>query len=80
MNGTEREITQSKSGTHDFLIKRIGKHIRHSSSSDFRIFHKIWRLKALRVDADYYDKPFDKIKSLKSVELSKKIILILKKY
>jgi uncharacterized protein (UPF0332 family) len=80
MNGTEREITQSKSGTHDFLIKRIGKHIRHSNKYDFYIFRQIRKLKNLRICADYSDQSFDKAKSFESLKLSKSIILILKKY
>lgn len=70
-----------KSGTHEILINEVGKYIKdHSSNDEFREFNtKILQLKKLRVNADYDDCEFDFTKSIKSLNLSKCILPILKK-
>jgi uncharacterized protein (UPF0332 family) len=80
LHKTESELQNTKGSTHKILIKQTGKHIKSLSFSDFYIFRRIRDLKDLRVDADYSDKPFDKAKSSKSLELSNSIVQILKKY
>lgn len=68
-------------GTHEFLIRQIGSYIKRKNETDFRCFNNdIVRLKTIRVDADYSDKPFDVNKSKNSLALSNKIAPILQKY
>jgi hypothetical protein len=73
-------------GTHEFLIKNVGKHIKtrtllRSDYRDFQIFNaNIWQLKELRTNADYADVTFSKGKSEISLDLSRKIMIVLQKY
>jgi uncharacterized protein (UPF0332 family) len=68
-------------GSHEFLINKIGKHIKKSARNDFlEISEKIGQLKKLRTSADYDDTLFDSSKSSKALALSKTIIPVLAKY
>ncbi|MDR1170327.1 MAG: hypothetical protein LBK97_05790 [Prevotellaceae bacterium] len=80
MNGTEEEILQSKSGTHKFLIKETGKHIKAINLYDFLVFRQIRVLRDLRTDSDYSDKLFNEANSSNSLKLLNSIALVLKKY
>lgn len=89
MKRTQQELDTQCSlchiGSHEFLINKIGNHIKHSAQktaiSDFRDFNnKILQLKKLRLDADYSDALFDSTKSSKSLSLSNDVVSILIKY
>jgi hypothetical protein len=72
-------------GTHEFLIKKVGKYIKnchsHSAYGDFKVLNTyIWELKELRTIADYSDEPFNSVESIKSLRLSRKIMMVLKNY
>lgn len=77
----ESKCSSNKIGSHEFLINEIGKYIKERSNKEFREFNnKIVQLKKLRITADYDDSVFDFSKSSNSLQLSKDILPILKKY
>jgi len=68
-------------GSHDVLINEIGKHIKSNNFDDFRVFNSnICQLKKLRNSADYDENGFSYSDSQNSLELTKLIRPVLKKY
>jgi len=71
----------AEKGSHIVLINEIGKHIKLNNSDDFRVFNNnIGQLKKLRHSADYDEVGFSYNESQQSIELSKLIRPVLKKY
>jgi len=70
----------SKDGSHEILINKIGTHLKNISSQDARNFNNnIGQLKKLRRKADYENSQVDLDISSNSIFLSKATLLILKK-
>ena len=89
MHKTEQELdtncSQTKIGSHEYLLNEITTFVKSTTKKDANVDARILRnelpqLKRLRTDADYNDSMFDSKKSYNSLELSKKIIMVLKKY
>lgn len=89
MNKTQTELdsntSQSKMGSHEFLLNEVAKYIGNKqsrdSSEDARCLrNSLPQLKKLRVEADYLDTVFDSKKSTQSKNLSAMLLPILKKY
>lgn len=78
-------ISQSRHGSHEYLlncvVRFIGSQPTAYSDEDARqLRNEIPQLKRLRVDADYSNTIFDSAKGKSSINLSKELLLILKKY
>lgn len=77
----DANTSQSRMGSHEYLLNEVFKHIGKDSITDARcIKNDMLQLKRLRVDADYNDTNFDIKKSSHSMDLSSKLLSILKKY
>lgn len=79
----KRNIQQATEGSHEYLLNEIVKYVKNNNKTndnlkDFR--NKIYKLKVLRTEADYFDKNFDYLNSRNSISLSKEILSVLKKY
>ena len=73
--------SQSTMGSHEYLLNEVYIHIAASSREDARIIkNDMPQLKRLRTDADYKDTIFDSDRSRQSMELSSKLLSILKRY
>lgn len=82
---TEQElesfVSQSKSGTHEYILNEIVKYVAGQNREDSRILRtKVPQLKKFRVKADYKDEDFNFDDSRASISLSDEILKILKKY
>jgi len=78
-------MSQSQRGSHEYLlncvVRFIGSQPTAYSDEDARqLRNEIPQLKKLRVDADYSDTIFDSEKGRNAIELSKRLMPILKKY
>lgn len=76
-------ISQSRHGSHEYLLNCVVRFIgsQPTAYSDARkLRNEILQLKKLRVDADYSDTIFDSEKGRNAIELSKRLMPILKKY
>ena len=74
---------QSQRGSHEYLLNCVVRFIGNQpmAYSDVRqLRNEIPQLKKLRVDADYSDTIFDSEKGRNAIELSKRLMPILKKY
>ena len=74
---------QSQRGSHEYLLNCVVTFIssKPTAYSDARqLRNEIPQLKKLRVDADYSDTIFDSEKGRNAIELSKRLMPILKKY
>ncbi len=74
---------QSQRGSHEYLLNCVvifisNKPMAYSDARQLR--NEIPQLKKLRVDADYSDTIFDSEKGRNAIELSKRLMPILKKY
>ena len=77
------DISQSRHGSHEYLLNCVVRFIgsQPMAYSDARqLRNEIPQLKKLRVDADYSDTIFDSEKGRNAIELSKRLVPILKKY
>lgn len=79
------QTSQSCLGSHEFLLNEIVKYIsglrNTNSGEDARILRNdLPQLKRLRTDADYGEAVIGCEKSKKALDLSKKLLLILKRY
>ncbi len=84
-NELDTKTSQSKYGSHEFLLNEVVSYItslqKTNSREDARdLRNNIPQLKRLRTDADYKDVIFDSKKSKQSIDMSKKLLTILKKY
>jgi hypothetical protein len=75
----------SKAGSHEVLINEIVRYIRDAKKPNCATHMNDYcrlmgQLKYLRVKADYGDSIFDSAESSITIDLSDKIILILRKY
>lgn len=87
MNKSQDELdtktSQSQYGSHKYLLDEVLSYISNlkQTNTDIRCLRNgIKELKRLRVEADYLDKDIDYTQSKQSIELSKKLLLILKRY
>ena len=85
INKTEQElesfVSQSKSGTHEYILNEIVKYVSGLNKEDSRTLRsKVPQLKKFRVKADYKNEDFNFDDSSASISLSKEILRILKKY
>jgi len=85
INITEQElesfVSQSKSGTHEYILNEIVKYVAEHNREDSRTLRsKVPQLKKFRVKADYKDEDFNFDDSRVSISLSNEILKILKKY
>lgn len=85
INKTEQElesfVSQSKSGTHEYILNEIVKYVSGLNKEDSRTLRsKVPQLKKFRVKADYKNEDFNLDDSRASISLSKEILRILKKY
>ncbi len=79
------QTSQSRLGSHEFLLNEIVKYIsglrNTNSEEDARILRNdLPQLKRLRTDADYGEAVIGCEKSKEALDLSKKLLLILKRY
>lgn len=79
------QTSQSRLGSHEFLLNEIVKYISGlrdtNSGEDARILRNdLPQLKRLRTDADYSETVIGCEKSKEALDLSKKLLLILKRY
>lgn len=77
--------SQSRYGSHEYLLNEVVKYIGNLqnklSANDIRnLRNNLLQLKRLRTDADYSDSNFDIKKSQNSIELSERVLPILKRY
>ena len=84
-NELDTKTSQTKLGSHEFLLNEVVAYITNlqktNSKEDARdLRNDIPQLKRLRIDADYMDTDFDSSKSKKSIDMSKHLLTILKKY
>ncbi len=81
----DASTSQSNQGSHVFLLNKIVEHIsglkNENSGNDARTLRNmLTQLKRLRIDADYGETEIDCEKSKEALDLSKKLLLILKRY
>ena len=77
------DMSQSQRGSHEYLLNCVVTFIssKPTAYSDVRqLRSEILQFKKLRVDADYSDTIFDSEKGRNAIELSKRLMPILKKY
>ena len=79
------QTSQSRMGSHEFLLNEIAKYIsglrNTNSGEDARILRNdLPQLKRLRTDADYGETVIGCEKSKEVHDLSRKLLLILKRY
>ena len=84
-NELDTKTSQSKLGSHEYLLNEVVTYITnlqkaHSKEDARNLRNNIPQLKRLRTDADYMDTDFDSGKSKKSIDMSKHLLTILKKY
>ena len=83
---TQKELdsntSQARMGSHEYLLNEVVKYIaKKNKSENIRYLrNNINQLKILRTDADYNDTTFDCVKSKQAIELSKGLLVVLKKY
>ena len=76
-------MSQSQRGPHEYLLNCAVTFISNKPTADSdarQLRNGIPQLKKLRVDADYSDTIFDSEKGRNAIELSKRLVPILKKY
>lgn len=84
-NELDTKTSRSRLGSHEFLLNEVVSYITNlqktNSEDDARnLRNNIPQLKRLRIDADYKNMDFDSSKSKKSIDMSKHLLTILKKY
>ena len=72
--------SQSKKGSHEYLLNEVVNYINSKTGDTRYLRNKIFQLKKLRVDADYNDIDFDIVKSKRAIDLSQKLLIILRRY
>lgn len=83
---TQKELdsntSQARMGSREYLLNEVVKYIAKKNKSENTRYlrNNINQLKILRTDADYNDTTFDCVKSKQAIELSKGLLVVLKKY
>ena len=70
------QVALAKTGTHEFIIRRLAQHIKQSGCASIKerdYDNSIRSLKALREEADYENKPIDEHKFKGCVNLAKEL-------
>ena len=89
MKKTEEDLdincSSNRMGSHEYLLNEIVQYVKNSNKKDAledarTLRNDVPQLKRLRTDADYSNTDFDSTKSKNSIDLSKRIIPILKRY
>lgn len=72
--------SQSKKGSHEYLLNEVVNYIKSKKGDTRYLRNKIFELKDLRSQADYDDTTIDYVTSKRAIDLSQKLLIILRRY
>ncbi len=72
--------SQSTMGSHEYLLNEVVNYIESKEGDNRYLRNQIMQLKKLRTDADYKDITIDYVKSKRAIDLSQKLLIILRRY
>ena len=84
MGKTQEELdsntSQATMGSHEYLLNEVVNYINSKKGDTRYLRNKIFQLKDLRSQADYDDTTIDYVTSKRAIDLSQKLLIILRRY